>query len=326
MDFIPLFSSDHLRRAPLGDKPALAIAFCPVTRIEQPSKLPLPRRPPSTVARTHGRPLFGPLTFRHSLADAVGFSLKTPVSQGKMTVNNSRVALITGASRGIGASVATILADRGFSIVINYHSKRSRAEAVAEEVQARGGRALIVQADLTCSDETSAMVRDVSSAFGRVDALVLNASGGLEKGKPSDYAMDLNLTAQVRLVDASLPLITRGGRIVFVTSHMAHFYAKRGMAGPYQPVAASKYAGEQALRARQTEFAGRDIALAVVSGDMIEGTITPRLLERMDRGTTNARLEQVGTLPTVAEFAFAIAEAVTTAHPSGHTVFVGSTD
>jgi 3-oxoacyl-[acyl-carrier protein] reductase len=95
---------------------------------------------------------------------------------------------------------------------------------------------------------------------------------------------------------------------------------------PYQPVAASKFAGEQALRARQTEFADRGIALAIVSGDMIEGTITPRLLERMDRGTTNARLEQVGSLPTVAEFAFAIAEAVTTSQPSGHTIFVGSTD
>jgi 3-oxoacyl-[acyl-carrier protein] reductase len=242
-----------------------------------------------------------------------------------MTDGVHRVALITGASRGVGASVATMLADRGFNVVINYHSKRSRAEDVAADVQARGGRALIVQADLTKSGETSAMVSTIGKTLGRLDALVLNASGGLEKGKPPEYAMDLNLTAQIGLVDASLPLIPRGGRIVFITSHMAHFYAERGMVGPYQPVAASKYAGEQALRARQTEFADRGIALAIVSGDMIEGTITPRLLERMDRGTTNARLEQVGSLPTVAEFAFAIAEAVTTAHPSGHTVFVGST-
>jgi 3-oxoacyl-[acyl-carrier protein] reductase len=237
-----------------------------------------------------------------------------------------RVALITGASRGVGASIAALLADRGFNVVINYHSKRSRAEDVAADVQARGGRALIVQADLTKSDETSAMVSTIGMTFGRLDALVLNASGGLEKGKPPEYAMDLNLNAQIGLVDASLPLIPRGGRIVFITSHMAHFYAERGMVGSYQPVAASKYAGEQALRARQTEFADRGVALAVVSGDMIEGTITPRLLERMDRGMTSARLEQVGSLPTVAEFAFAIAEAVTTAHPSGHTVFVGSTD
>jgi 3-oxoacyl-[acyl-carrier protein] reductase len=243
-----------------------------------------------------------------------------------MTEGVRRVALITGASRGVGASIATMLADRGFNVVINYHSKRSRAEDVAADVQARGGRALIVQADLTKSEETSAMVSAIGMTFGRLDALVLSASGGLEKGKPSEYAMDLNLTAQIGLVDATLPLIPRGGRIVFITSHMAHFYAERGMVGPYQPVAASKYAGEQALRARQTEFADRGVALAVVSGDMIEGTITPRLLERMDRGTTNARREQVASLPTVAEFAFAIAEAVTTAHPSGHTVFVGSTD
>jgi 3-oxoacyl-[acyl-carrier protein] reductase len=237
-----------------------------------------------------------------------------------------RVALITGASRGIGASVATKLAERGYNVVINYHSKRSRAEDVAADVESRGGRALIVQADLTKSDETAAMVSAIGMTFGRLDALVLNASGGLEKGKTPEYAMDLNLTAQVGLVEAILPLIPRGGRIVFITSYMAHFYAERGMVGPYQPVAASKYAGEQALRARQTEFADRGVALAVVSGDMIEGTITPRLLERMDRGTTNARREQVGSLPTVAEFASAIAEAITTPHPSGHTVFVGSTN
>ena len=78
---------------------------------------------------------------------------------------NNRVALITGASRGVGASVATILADRGFNIVINYHSKRSHAEAVAEDVQARGVRALIVQADLTKSDEMSAMIRDISNTL-----------------------------------------------------------------------------------------------------------------------------------------------------------------
>jgi NAD(P)-dependent dehydrogenase (short-subunit alcohol dehydrogenase family) len=150
-----------------------------------------------------------------------------------MTEGVRRVALITGASRGVGASIATMLADRGFNVVINYHSKRSRAEDVAANVQARGGRALIVQADLTKSHETSAMVSTIGKTFGRLDALVLNASGGLEKGKPPEYAMDLNLTAQIGLVGASLPLIRRGGRIVFITSHMAHFYAERGMVGPY---------------------------------------------------------------------------------------------
>jgi len=233
------------------------------------------------------------------------------------------VALITGASRGVGASVAVLLAGRGYDIVVNYHSKRARAEEVAAKVHACERRALIVQADLTNGAELAAMVDLVRREFGRLRVLVLNASGGLEKGKPPDYAMQLNLTAQVRVVDLSLRLMSRGGRIVFVTSHMAHFYAERGMTGPYEPVAASKYAGERALCERQAEFASLGITLAVVSGDMIEGTITPKLLERMDRGSTHARREQ-GSLPTVEHFSRAIADAATNEQPPGNTVFVGS--
>ena len=90
--------------------------------------------------------------------------------------------------------------------------------------------------------------------------LILNASGGLEKDKPADYAMQLNSTAQVRLVEMALPLMPRGGRIIFVTSHMAHFYREKPVYGPYEPVAASKYAGERALRARGAEFEMRGIA------------------------------------------------------------------
>jgi NAD(P)-dependent dehydrogenase (short-subunit alcohol dehydrogenase family) len=233
--------------------------------------------------------------------------------------------LITGASRGVGAAAAVLLAQRGFDIVVNYHSKRSRAEDVAAKVHALGRRALLAQADLTRSIEVEAMLAAVGSEFGRLDVLILNASGGLEKGKPAEYAMQLNLTAQVRLVDLSRKWMPRGGRIVFVTSHMAHFYAERGMVGPYEPVAASKHAGEQALRARRAELAKFGIHLAIVSGDMIEGTITPRLLERMDRGTTQARRDRAGPLPTVAEFAKAIADAATEQQLSGDTIFVGST-
>ena len=242
-----------------------------------------------------------------------------------MSESEYHVALVTGASRGVGASVSTILARRGSSIVVNYHSKRSRAEDVASAVRALGQRALVAQADLTSKDEVAAMMESVRLEFGRIDTLILNASGGLEKGKPSDYAMQLNLTAQVQVVDLALPLMRRGSRIVFVTSHMAHFYADRGMSGPYQPVAASKYAGEQALRARRAAFDEAGIALVIVSGDMIEGTITPRLLERMNRGLTQSRRDDVGPLPTVDEFAQAIADAATDPQPSRATIFVGST-
>jgi NAD(P)-dependent dehydrogenase (short-subunit alcohol dehydrogenase family) len=236
-----------------------------------------------------------------------------------------KIALVTGASRGIGASVARMLASQGADIAINYHSKGSRAENTAADVRAAGRRALLVQADLTKPGDVTAMVDAVRLEYGRLDILILNASGGLEKDKPADYAMQLNLGAQVRLVKSALPLMPRGGRIVFVTSHMAHFHGERPMSGPYEPVAASKYAGEQALRALGGEFADRGIGFVVVSGDIIEGTITPKLLERMNKGMLESRRSQAGSLPTVEEFARAIADAASSAAIAGSTVFVGST-
>jgi NAD(P)-dependent dehydrogenase (short-subunit alcohol dehydrogenase family) len=96
--------------------------------------------------------------------------------------------------------------------------------------------------------------------------------------------MQLNLTAQERLVSLALPLMPKGGRVVFVTSHLAHFYGEKPVYAAYEPVAASKKAGEEALRARIPELAEKGISLVVVSGDLIEGTITPKLMERSNRG------------------------------------------
>ncbi|MUG92491.1 hypothetical protein F7734_08480 [Scytonema sp. UIC 10036] len=138
--------------------------------------------------------------------------------------------------------------------------------------------------------------------------------------------MLLNLTAQERLVDLVAPLMQPGGRILFVTSHLAHFYGQQPVYKLYEPVAASKYAGEQALRNRIAQLADRGISLVVVSGDLIEGTITPKLMERSNRGLINERCKQVGSLPTIEEFARAIVNTcVNSSLGSGATVFVGST-
>jgi 3-oxoacyl-[acyl-carrier protein] reductase len=108
---------------------------------------------------------------------------------------------------------------------------------------------------------------------------------------------------------------------------MAHFYRERPIFGPYEPVAASKHAGELALRAREEEFEKRGITFIVVSGDMIEGTITPKLLERMNKGVIESRRKQVGSLPTVEEFARAIVDAAFSEElKRGAIIFVGSTE
>lgn len=251
--------------------------------------------------------------------------LSAPVKE--MCTLNGKAALVTGASRGIGASIARQLAERGADVVINYRSKGPRAEEVAETVRAAGRRAMLVQADLTDTGEMRSMFERVQREWRGLDLLVLNASGGLEKGKDPGYPLELNLTAQVRALDLALPLMPRGGRTVFVTSHLAHYYGQRPVYHEYGPVAASKKAGEDALRARIPELDERGVSLIVVSGDLIEGTITPKLLERQDRGLIQARRLEAGALPTVDEFAHAIVEACgDPALVSGATIFVGSTE
>ena len=100
----------------------------------------------------------------------------------------------------------------------------------------------------------------------------------------------------------------RSGRVVFVTSHLAHFYGEKPIFPDYETVAASKKAGETALRERIGELAALGISLVVVSGDLIEGTITPKLLERAAPGLIETRRAQAGELPTVRDFAEAISE------------------
>lgn len=237
------------------------------------------------------------------------------------------VALVTGGSRGVGAATARYLAERGYDVVVNYRNKAKRAEAVVAEIEERGRRGWIAQADLTDADQATTMFEQIQRNPGRLDLLVLNASGGLEKGVAEDYAMQVNLTAQTRALDLALPLMAEGSRVVFVTSHLAHFHGQKPVYPAYEPVAASKRAGETALRERVPELSERGISLVVVSGDLIEGSITPRLMERNSPGLIEARREEAGDLPTVEEFAEAIADAaVDDDLATSETDFVGSTE
>jgi len=87
----------------------------------------------------------------------------------------SRVALITGASRGIGAATARLLAERGFQVVVNYRSSAEEAEQVVAAITAAGGEAVAIKADVTVPGDVSAMTDDTERRWGRVDVLVHNA-------------------------------------------------------------------------------------------------------------------------------------------------------
>lgn len=248
--------------------------------------------------------------------------MTNPLTPGQLT---GARALITGSSRGIGAQTAEYLAEAGASVVINYRNKEARAQKLVETIEASGGTALALGADLTDPVGVARMMGAIKEKWGGLDIVVLNASGGMEADMGEDYAMKLNRDAQVGLLTSALPLMERGSRVVFVTSHQAHFIREVDTMPEYLPVALSKRAGEDALRGMVDQLASLGIDFVVVSGDMIEGTVTATLLNRANPGVIEQRKEQVGKLYNVEEFAAEVALAAVEDVPRDHTRLVGDT-
>lgn len=248
--------------------------------------------------------------------------MSQPLAPGSLA---GRRALVTGSSRGIGADTVRYFAEAGADVVVNFRNKAPRAEKLAAELRGLGVRALVQGADLTDPASLAEMMAAVREEFGGLDILVLNASGGMESGMGEDYALKLNRDAQLNVLDAALPLMGEGSRVVFVTSHQAHFIRTTPTMPEYEPVARSKRAGEDALRERIPELSARGIGFVVVSGDMIEGTVTATLLNRLNPGALEERREQAGRLYNVGEFAAEVALAAAEPVPNDHTRLIGDT-
>jgi len=245
-----------------------------------------------------------------------------PLAPGSLS---GKTALVTGSSRGIGADTVRYFAQAGANVVINFRNKAPRAEKLAAELRGLGVEALVVGADLTDPESVQAMFSEVERTFGSLDVLVLNASGGMESGMGEEYALQLNRDAQVNVLATALPLLGDGSRVVFVTSHQAHFIRTTPTMPEYVPVALSKRAGEDALREQIPDLEDRGIGFVVVSGDMIEGTITATLLERANPGAIASRRESAGKLYNVSEFAAEVAQAAFDPIPDDNTRLIGDT-
>jgi 3-oxoacyl-[acyl-carrier protein] reductase len=134
-----------------------------------------------------------------------------------------KAVLVTGASSGIGAAVAKGFADLGASVAVHYGSNREGAEAVVADIIATGGKAVLVQADLTDPKTAKAMVEDAAQKLGKLDILVNNA-GSLCGRKPFmeiddelyDNVMNLNVRSVINASQAAVPLIEKqgGGAII----------------------------------------------------------------------------------------------------------------
>ncbi|HZD40421.1 MAG TPA: SDR family oxidoreductase [Terriglobales bacterium] len=141
-----------------------------------------------------------------------------------------RVALVTGASRGIGAAAARRLASAGAAVIVNYHQNDSRAEEVLQSIEKAGGRGMIFQADVTQRDQVENMVQAAQQQFSAVDILVNNAYFPFEVGElhrlsweSFHRAIEHELAAFHFSVCACLPGMKekKSGRIIVVSTRLA---------------------------------------------------------------------------------------------------------
>lgn len=138
----------------------------------------------------------------------------------------SKVALVTGASRGIGRSIALQLADEGYTVAVNYAGSKDKAEAVVNEIKEKGVDVVAIQANVANGDEVKAMVKDVVKTFGSLDVLVNNAGITRDnllmrmKEQEWDDVIDTNLKGVFNCIQKVTPqmLKQRSGRIINLSS------------------------------------------------------------------------------------------------------------
>lgn len=139
-----------------------------------------------------------------------------------------KVAIVTGGSSGIGAGIARQLAADGARVIVNYASNRSSADKVVADIEAAGGRAVAVAADVTNPSEVEALVNSAIGNFGRLDIVVNNAGiyqfARIEDSTEVLYRrqFDINVLGPLLLVGAATPHLGKGSSIINISSFVTH--------------------------------------------------------------------------------------------------------
>lgn len=224
-----------------------------------------------------------------------------------------QVALVTGASRGIGAAIASELADEGASVVVNYARSAKPAEELVAAIAARGGRARAVHADVTDDAQLARLFAEAKVAYGRLDVLVNNAGWGefrpLAEIDDQHYRgqFDLNVRALLFATKHALALFPeKGGRIVNVGSISGH----SGMAN-CSVYAGTKAAVEGITISLAAELGPRGITVNLVAPgpvdtDLLHSALQPGMAEQMASMTP---LRRIGTPADVAKVVAFLASA-----------------
>jgi 3-oxoacyl-[acyl-carrier protein] reductase len=219
---------------------------------------------------------------------------------------SQQVAIITGASRGIGAAIAAKLSKDGYAVVVNYSGSASEAQKVVNQIVTQHGNAIAVQADVANSAAVESMFEQALAAFGRVDVLVNNA-GIMPPNLPMladtddatfDRLIAVNLKGSFNTMPAAAKRLHMGGRIVNFSSSVIGF----GLPG-YAVYAATKGAIEVMTNIMAKELRGKQITVnAIAPGptatDLFLNGKSPEVIERMSKA---APLERLGTSEDIAE-------------------------
>ncbi len=230
-----------------------------------------------------------------------------------------KIALVTGASRGIGRAVALSLAAAGADLAVNFRVARAEADSLADEIEKLGRRCLTIQADVSKGPEVERLVSAVQSELGPVSVLVNNA--GIARLQPLveiaevdwDEVVDINLKSAFLMIQACLPDFRRQkwGRIVNISSVAAQL---GGIVGPHY--AASK-AGLHGL----THYYARALAKEGITAN----SVAPALIETdmiADNPAARPDLIPIGRIGQVQEVADVVMLAVSNGYLTGQTLSV----